>query len=117
MSMLLITHDLGVVAEFADEVMVMYAGRAVERAAVAALFDKPGHPYTEGLLNSMPLLEDEDPEVLQAIEGNVASPFDLPAGCAFHPRCRHAFDACRKSLPPFVALGDGHEAACLRRRC
>jgi oligopeptide/dipeptide ABC transporter ATP-binding protein len=115
MSVLLITHDLGVVAEFADEVMVMYAGRTVERSPVRALFDKPGHPYTEGLLNSMPPLEDEDPEVLQAIEGNVASPFDLPPGCAFHPRCRYAFDACRKALPPFALLGEGHEAACLRR--
>ena len=117
MSVLLITHDLGVVAEFADDVMVMYAGRAVERSPVQALFDKPGHPYTEGLLNSMPPLEDEDPEVLQAIEGNVASPFALPSGCAFHPRCRYAFDACRTALPPFAALGEGHEAACLRAAC
>ena len=117
MSVLLITHDLGVVAEFADEVMVMYAGRAVERSPVAALFDKPGHPYTEGLLHSMPPLEDEDPEVLPAIEGNVASPFALPPGCAFHPRCPYAFDDCRKALPPFASLGDGHEAACLRASC
>jgi oligopeptide/dipeptide ABC transporter ATP-binding protein len=114
MSVLLITHDLGVVAEFADEVMVMYAGRAVERSPVRALFERPGHPYTEGLLHSMPPLEDEDPEVLPAIEGNVASPFALPPGCAFHPRCPYAFDACRKALPPFAALGPGHEAACLR---
>ena len=62
----------------------------------------------------MPPLEDEDPEVLQAIEGNVASPFALPPGCAFHPRCPYAFDACRKALPPFAPLGEGHEAACLR---
>jgi oligopeptide/dipeptide ABC transporter ATP-binding protein len=114
MSVLLITHDLGVVAEFADQVMVMYAGRAVERSPVAALFDRPGHPYTEGLLHSMPPLEDEDPEVLPAIEGNVASPFALPTGCAFHPRCRYALDDCRKALPPFAALGEGQEAACLR---
>ena len=117
MSVLLITHDLGVVAEFADDVMVMYAGRAIERSPVQALFDKPGHPYTEGLLNSMPPLEDEDPEVLRAIEGNVASPFALPPGCAFHPRCPYAFDECRKALPPFAALGEGHEAACLRVSC
>jgi len=114
MSVLLITHDLGVVAEFADEVMVMYAGRAVERSPVQALFDRPGHPYTEGLLHSMPPLEDENPEVLPAIEGNVASPFALPSGCAFHPRCPYAFGECRKVLPPFAALGPGHEAACLR---
>jgi oligopeptide/dipeptide ABC transporter ATP-binding protein len=117
MSVLLITHDLGVVAEFADEVMVMYAGRAVERSPVAALFDKPGHPYTEGLLRSMPPLEDEDPETLPAIEGNVASPFDLPSGCAFHPRCPYAWDDCRKQMPVLARLGDDHDAACLRVQC
>jgi oligopeptide/dipeptide ABC transporter ATP-binding protein len=114
MSVLLITHDLGVVAEFADEVLVMYAGRIVERSPVMALFDQPGHPYTEGLLRSMPPLEDEDPEILPAIEGNVASPFDLPKGCAFHPRCPYAWDDCARILPPFAPLGEGHEAACLR---
>ena len=114
MSVLLITHDLGVVAEFADEVLVMYAGRIVERSPVAALFDRPGHPYTEGLLHSMPPLEDEDPEVLPAIEGNVASPFALPSGCAFHPRCPYAWDACTKATPPLARLADNHDAACLR---
>jgi oligopeptide/dipeptide ABC transporter ATP-binding protein len=114
MSVLLITHDLGVIAEFADDVLVMYAGRIVERSPVAALFDRPGHPYTEGLLRSMPPLEDEDPETLPAIEGNVASPFALPSGCAFHPRCPHAWDDCTRLLPAFVALGKGHDAACLR---
>jgi peptide/nickel transport system ATP-binding protein len=114
MSVLLITHDLGVVAEFADEVLVMYAGRIVERSPVMALFDRPGHPYTEGLLRSMPPLEDEDPEILPAIEGNVASPFALPTGCAFHPRCPYAWDDCTRVLPPFSPLGEGHDAACLR---
>jgi oligopeptide/dipeptide ABC transporter ATP-binding protein len=114
MSVLLITHDLGVVAEFADEVLVMYAGRIVERSPVMALFDRPGHPYTEGLLRSMPPLEDEDPEILPAIEGNVASPFALPTGCAFHPRCPFAWDDCTRVLPPFSPLGEGHDAACLR---
>jgi peptide/nickel transport system ATP-binding protein len=117
MSVLLITHDLGVVAEFADEVLVMYAGRAVERSPVVALFDKPGHPYTEGLLRSMPPLEDEDPETLPAIEGNVASPFALPSGCAFHPRCPYAWDACTKETPPLARLADDHDAACLRVTC
>jgi oligopeptide/dipeptide ABC transporter ATP-binding protein len=117
MSVLLITHDLGVVAEFADEVMVMYAGQAVERSPVAALFEKPGHPYTEGLLRSMPPLEDEDPETLPAIEGNVASPFDLPPGCAFHPRCPYAWDDCRRQTPVLASLGDNHDAACLRVPC
>ncbi len=117
MSVLLITHDLGVVAEFADEVLVMYAGRIVERSPVAALFDRPGHPYTEGLLHSMPPLEDEDPEVLPAIEGNVASPFELPAGCAFHPRCPYVFDACSKVAPVLAEMSAGHDAACLRIKC
>jgi oligopeptide/dipeptide ABC transporter ATP-binding protein len=114
MAVVLITHDLGVVAEFADEVLVMYAGRLVERSPVAALFDRPGHPYTEGLLRSMPPLDDEDPETLPAIEGNVASPFDLPSGCAFHPRCPYAFDACSRLQPALVPLGEAHAAACLR---
>jgi oligopeptide/dipeptide ABC transporter ATP-binding protein len=114
MSVLLITHDLGVVAEFADDVLVMYAGRIVERSPVAALFDQPGHPYTKGLLRSMPPLEDEDPETLPAIEGNVASPFAIPPGCAFHPRCPYAWDDCTRILPPLASLGDRHDAACLR---
>ena len=114
MAVLLITHDLGVVAEFADDVMVMYAGRVVERASVAALFARPGHPYTEGLLRSMPLLEDDDPETLPAIEGNVASPFARPAGCAFHPRCPYAWEDCSRLLPPFATLSEGHDSACLR---
>ncbi len=114
MAVLLITHDLGVVAEFADDVVVMYAGRIVERAPVAALFSHPAHPYTEGLLRSMPPLEDEDPDILPAIEGNVASPFDLPSGCAFHPRCPYAWDDCTRIQPPLFGLGERHEAACLR---
>ncbi|HWK47759.1 MAG TPA: ABC transporter ATP-binding protein [Stellaceae bacterium] len=114
MAVLLITHDLGVIAAFADDVQVMYAGRIVERSPVAALFDRPGHPYTEGLLRSMPPLEDEDPDILPAIEGNVASPFAMPTGCAFHPRCPYAWDDCARILPPPAPLGAGHDAACLR---
>jgi oligopeptide/dipeptide ABC transporter ATP-binding protein len=114
MAVLLITHDLGVVAAFADDVAVMYAGRIVERAPVADLFAHPGHPYTEGLLRCMPPLEDDDPEILPAIEGIVASPFAMPPGCAFHPRCPHAWEACARIAPPLVALGAGHDAACLR---
>jgi len=117
MAVLLITHDLGVIAEFADDVMVMYAGRAVERSPVAALFEKPRHPYTEGLLRSMPPLDGEDPEVLPAIDGNVASPFELPPGCSFHPRCPYAWDACRQQSPALARLADSHDAACLRVTC
>jgi oligopeptide transport system ATP-binding protein len=114
MAVMLITHDLGVVAAFADDVLVMYGGRIVERSPVAALFDQPGHPYTEGLLRSMPPLEDEDPDILPAIEGNVASPFAMPPGCAFHPRCPYAWDECARVLPALAPLGEGHDAACLR---
>jgi len=114
MSVMLITHDLGVVAEFADEVQVMYAGRIVERAPAADLFARPRHPYTEGLLRSMPPFEDEDPERLPTIEGVVASPFALPAGCAFHPRCPYVFADCAQVVPPLMRVGGGREAACLR---
>ena len=115
MAVMLITHDLGVVAEFADDVLVMYAGRVVERAPVATLFERPGHPYTEGLLRSMPPLEDSDTgEELPAIEGNVASPFAMPPGCAFHPRCPYAWDDCTRIRRSWCALGDRQMAACLR---
>jgi oligopeptide/dipeptide ABC transporter ATP-binding protein len=114
MSVLLITHDLGVVAAFADAVLVMYAGRIVERAPVTALFDQPGHPYTEGLLRCMPPLEDADPEILPAIEGTIASPFAMPPGCAFHPRCPYAWADCARILPPLATVGERHDAACLR---
>ncbi len=113
MSVILITHDLGVVADFADDVLVMYAGRIVERAPVAEIFFRPKHPYTQGLLHSMPSLEEADPERLPTIEGMVASPFKLPIGCAFHPRCSHAWAACREAVPPFRKIAADHEAACL----
>jgi oligopeptide/dipeptide ABC transporter ATP-binding protein len=113
MAVLLITHDLGVVAEFADQVLVMYAGRIVERAPAAALFARPAHPYTEGLLRSMPSLDDDDPEVLPAIDGNVASPHAMPPGCAFSPRCPVAMPECTRTQPAMLPVGPRHEAACL----
>jgi oligopeptide/dipeptide ABC transporter ATP-binding protein len=116
MSIIFITHDLGVVAEFADEVQVMYAGRIVERAPVTRIFEGPSHPYTEGLLHSMPALEEEDPPLLPAIPGMAASPFDLPAGCAFHPRCHRAGEDCTLGVPPLTAVAPHHEAACIHAR-
>jgi peptide/nickel transport system ATP-binding protein len=114
MAVILITHDLGVVAEMADEVAVMYAGRVVERAPVLALFEDPQHPYTLGLLGSIPRL-DEERERLLAIEGMVPPPFALPAGCRFHPRCPFADAGCGEGAPPALrALAAGHEAACRR---
>jgi oligopeptide/dipeptide ABC transporter ATP-binding protein len=115
MAVLLITHDLGVVADYADDVVVMYCGRIVERAQAAALFAHPSHPYTEGLLRSMPGLDDDGPDSLQAIEGNVPSPSAMPSGCAFHPRCPEAFGDCMTTVPEFVSLSPGQDVACLRR--
>jgi len=112
-AIILITHDLGVVAELADEVAVMYAGRIVERASVAKLFAEPQHPYTVGLLGSIPRLDLEQ-EQLPAIEGLVPNPLEQIAGCRFHPRCPFAIDRCRVEAPPLLALGDGHVSACWR---
>ena len=98
MAIILITHDLGIVAEMADEVAVMYAGRVVERAPGAAIFDDPQHPYTLGLLGSIPKI-DENRDRLLAIEGTVPAPFDLPQGCRFHPRCVFADAACTLQDP------------------
>jgi peptide/nickel transport system ATP-binding protein len=112
-AVVLITHDLGVIAELADEVAVMYAGRIVERAPVARLFARPQHPYTIGLLGSVPRL-DAPAQRLAVIEGSVPSPFSAPSGCRFHPRCPFAIAKCRTSAPPLIELSPGHEAACWR---
>ena len=112
MAIILITHDLGVVAEMADEVAVMYAGRVVEKAATAAIFDDPQHPYTLGLLGSIPRVE-ETRDRLLAIEGAVPPPFQLPKGCRFHPRCVFATGPCQVDVPPLRQVAAGHEAACL----
>jgi peptide/nickel transport system ATP-binding protein len=113
MSIILITHDLGVVAEMADDVAVMYAGRVVERTSARALFEDPQHPYTLGLLGSIPRL-DEDRERLLAIQGSVPPPFALPPGCRFNPRCPFAIEACRAEVPALREIVSGHEAACFR---
>ena len=112
-SIILITHDLGVVAELADDVAVMYAGRIVERASVMTLFTQPQHPYTVGLLGSIPALDVEQ-ERLPAIEGLVPNPMDPIAGCRFHPRCPFAIERCRREDPPLIPVGDEHLAACWR---
>ncbi len=113
MAIALITHDLGVVAGMADEVAVMYAGRVVERAPVAAIFDDPQHPYTLGLLGSMPRIE-EDRDRLLAIEGTLPPPGSLPHGCRFHPRCVFAGEDCTRADPPLAMVAAGHRAACIR---
>lgn len=111
-SMMLITHDLGVVAEVADTVMVMYAGEVVEHAAVRYLFEEPLHPYTEGLMGSMPDIE-VDKEKLDTIEGIVPSLYDMPQGCYFHPRCKYAKAICREVHPEMTTV-KGREVRCHR---
>jgi peptide/nickel transport system ATP-binding protein len=112
-AIMLITHDLGVIAELAQEVIVMYAGKVVERAAVAALFETPQHPYTIGLLGSIPRLDAAAPR-LASIEGAVPNPSALPAGCRFHPRCPFAIERCRREEPPLGEVRAGQFAACWR---
>ena len=117
-AVILITHDLGVVAETARRVIVMYAGRKVEEATVGELFSNPLHPYTVGLLASIPRLDlmrgqtDRSQERLQEIPGIVPPLFDLPAGCAFAPRCQLADDLCRRERPAYEEKQSGHWAAC-----
>ena len=112
-AIIMISHDLGVIAEIADEVAVMYAGKIVEQAPVAALFDEPQHPYTIGLLGALPKLRD-DKARLATIEGAVPNLMALPEGCAFHPRCPFADAECREVEPRLRALGPRHFAACLK---
>ncbi len=118
MSILFITHDLGVVAEIADRVVVMYAGRAVEEATVGDIFAHPKMPYTMGLLKSIPRVDRtrEHQERLDSIPGNVPNPLYLPEGCAFHPRCQYVVDDCKKAVPPLEDTGGGHMVRCIRWR-
>jgi peptide/nickel transport system ATP-binding protein len=111
MSIMLITHDLGVVAETCDDVAVMYGGRVVERGSVQQVFDSPQHPYTEALLQSIPMLGMTQTEPLRVIRGNVPSPLEWAKGCRFAPRCDYAFDRCQEEVPPLFRAGD-HESAC-----
>jgi len=115
MGILLITHNLGVVAETASRVAVMYAGKVVEEGSVAQVFESPKHPYTLGLLASMPRLDSAGNHTrLEAIPGNMPSPFALPPGCAFAPRCRFAIPACSAVERPLEQTGAGHFSRCLR---
>ncbi len=110
-SMILITHDLGVVAEICDKVAIMYAGRVVEYADKESLYLNPIHPYTNGLFRSVPAI-DEDVDELPVIPGLMPDPMDLPKGCAFHPRCAMAEAICTQEQPKMCDFGNGHCAAC-----
>ena len=111
MAVLLITHDLGVVSETADRVVVMYCGQVVEEAEVRTLFDHPMHPYTLGLLKSIPRLEDDDSKRLYMIKGMVPNPLEMPPGCHFSDRCDSCMDICRTKVPELVDV-DGHKVRC-----
>jgi len=115
MSIILITHDLGVVAEMADRVVIIYSGRVVEEAGIKDIFRRPAHPYTAGLLNSLPRI-DRDIDKLTLIEGSVPSPYSLPEGCHFAPRCDFARRRCTKERPGLASLYPNHKAACFYPR-
>lgn len=111
MSIIFITHDLGVVAELCDEVVVMYAGRVVEQADVFQLFERPSHPYTQGLLTSIPRLDGQAKSDLMTIRGQVPSLADMPPGCRFFGRCPHGTDRCNQT-PPTESVSSNHRVAC-----
>jgi peptide/nickel transport system ATP-binding protein len=113
MAVILITHDLGVVAEIANRVAVMYAGRIVESGPIESIFGQMRHPYTRGLLESIPQLEEKKGR-LNAIPGQVPNPTDLPAGCKFHPRCLLRIDECQRGEPPLFQVDGNHYSRCLR---
>ncbi len=110
-AILFITHDLGVIAEMADKVVVMYSGKVVEQADVKTLFREPQHPYTQGLINSRPGI-DQSSRRLRFIPGNVPNPLDMPGGCPFHPRCPYAMDMCSREMPARKELAHGHAVRC-----
>lgn len=109
-AVILITHDMGVAAEFCDKMAVMYAGNMVEYAKTTNIFENPHHPYTRGLLKAVPKIGRTDE--LQSIRGIVPDLVNPPSGCRFHPRCKHAMDICRKDFPPLVEIKSGHYVAC-----
>ena len=112
-SVMMITHDLGVIAEIADDVMVMYAGKIVERATCDQIFEKPMHPYTYGLMQCIPKLDDDDTERLSVIEGMVPSFDDMPKGCAFCPRCKEAREICKQKMPELTEV-EGRMVRCFK---
>jgi len=111
-AILFITHDLGVIASMADDVVIMYLGKIVESASVRSIFHNPKHPYTQGLMNSIPSLATTRKERLVPIKGIVPDPFEVPQGCGFEPRCPHAMEICKTQIPSLKELVPGHLAAC-----
>lgn len=111
-SIMMITHDLGVVAEMCDKVLVMYAGKIIEVAEVVELFKNPKHPYTIGLLKSKPVLGKNKDKRLYSIPGQVPNPIGIPDSCYFSDRCEKVCDKCRTQIPPLIELNSGHSIAC-----
>jgi len=107
-----ITHDLGVIAQMADDVVIMYLGKIVESATVSEIFHNTKHPYTQGLMNSIPSLATTKKERLIPIKGVVPDPFEIPEGCGFEPRCPQAMEICKTKIPPLKEVASGHLAAC-----
>jgi peptide/nickel transport system ATP-binding protein len=116
MAVILITHDLGVIAETSDSVVVMYAGRVAEKGTVFDIFDVPTHPYTKGLLASIPRLESIPKSELPIIEGMVPGLLDLPKGCRFENRCPYRKDSCTESIPGIEKMSDSHIVSCFHWR-
>ena len=116
LAMLFVSHDLAVVSRVADRIAVMYAGRIVESGPASELFDHPAHPYTRGLLASIPTLKTNRHAPLAAIAGAIPSPADLPAGCSFAPRCPLAIPACQAAMPALITIAPTHQARCIRAK-
>ena len=112
MAVMMITHNLGVIAEVSDNVVVVYAGKAVEYADVKTIFKDPKHPYTRALYNSIPRLTDTRKRRLEVISGMVPNPLELPSGCGFHPRCKFAKSLCEKGKPRLEKVSDNHKVRC-----
>jgi peptide/nickel transport system ATP-binding protein len=113
-AIILITHDLGVVAEMAERVAIMYAGKIVEESDVKTIFEKPLHPYTESLLKSIPSIEQKEGK-LHVIKGSIPHPLEMPEGCAFNPRCLYTEDICREKPPDLKAVAPSHHVRCWMR--
>jgi oligopeptide transport system ATP-binding protein len=111
-SIIIITHDLGVVADIADDVVVMYAGKIVEKGSLNDIFYNSKHPYAWGLLNSMPRLDLKKEDKLSPIEGTPPDLFAPPAGCGFADRCEYCMNICKKEQPPHFEISEGHSSAC-----